>query len=182
MPWINRSTRPTGHDAAVDAVVDQFRRATGIGGDDRRLERHGFEHRVGRALVVRRLHEQVERVIRRPHVVGMPNQRAALRQPKRLDLRVERVTLAAIADDEQPGVGPPWHARRRRLRSAGRSVSAVRGVPRRQWRSSSGPRPSASRGAYATSASIATELPRVDAVQHRGDARRVGAVAGQLAA
>ena len=55
---------PNRHDAAVHTIVHQLRRAAGVGGDDRRFERHRLEHRVRRALVVRRLHEQVEGMMR----------------------------------------------------------------------------------------------------------------------
>ena len=43
--------------------LHELGRAAGVGGDDRRFERHRFEHGVRRALVVGRLHEQVERVM-----------------------------------------------------------------------------------------------------------------------
>ena len=54
--------------------LDELRGAAGVGGDDRRFERHRFEHRVRRALVIRRLHEQIERVMHRDDVGDVAEQ------------------------------------------------------------------------------------------------------------
>ena len=78
------------HDAAVDAVVHELGRAAGGGGDDRRFDRHRLEHGVGRALVVGRLHEQIEGVMRADHVGDVAEQRHAVVEAEPVALKLER--------------------------------------------------------------------------------------------
>ena len=81
---------------------DELGGAAGVGGDDRRLERHRFEHRVRRALVVGRLHEQVEGVVEVDDVVAVAEQAAGVAeaQARRLCSR-SALAQAAVAGDQQ---------------------------------------------------------------------------------
>ena len=190
-----RSARPVGHVAGADRVAERLLRCRESADRRARPARCGRARRRASAPRCRRRRwrrpasrapwlrarrwacPRSRTTARTGRTRGAKAARRRYAQPsvqlsveaERLDLCVEGVAQAAVADDEQPGVGPPWRARRRRRRSAGRSASAVRAVRPRQWQRRPGRRPSAARAA-AHQRAIATELPRVDAVQHRRDA------------
>ena len=102
-------------------------------GDDRRLERHRLEHGVRRALVVRRLHEQIERVMQVGDVGAMAEQAARVAEaagarPDRA-ARSRRLPSPAMSSCS---VRMLRAAAPRTRRSAGRTASAARaGRPRR---------------------------------------------------
>ncbi len=87
-------------------LPDDFRGAAGAGRDDRGLERHRLEHRVRRALVVRRLHEQVERVVQVGDVGAMAEQAARFCRGRAVAPgRASAVEQAAVAGNDQLAVG-----------------------------------------------------------------------------
>src|SRR5438105_1693546 len=98
------------HDQPVDVVRDDFRRSSRRRGDHWRFERHRLEDGVRRALVVRRLHEQVAGVVHRDDVVAVAEETARVRQHLR-GLRGERVAKAAVSSDHDTQRREPWSGR-----------------------------------------------------------------------
>ena len=90
-------------DETVHAVGDELRRAAGVGGDDRRLEGHGFENGVWRALVVRGLDQQVKGVVEPLDVVAVPDELATVAQTDTVDLSLQFGPQAAVAGMMQEG-------------------------------------------------------------------------------
>ncbi len=106
---------PRRDDEPIAPVGHQLGGPADVSRDDWRLERHRFEHRVGRALVRRRLHEQIDGMVEQRHVVDMAKQAAARAEATRLDLRLQRLLPAAVASYQEPSHGMRVPKRRKRL-------------------------------------------------------------------
>ncbi len=84
-------TSRQGTSRPCSSVEGQFARAAHVGGHERGLHRHGFEHGVRCALVLRRLHEQIEGVVQVGDVaLGGPGSEQRFATPSCVALFLDR--------------------------------------------------------------------------------------------
>lgn len=91
----------------MDPVSDQLGSPSRVGCHHRRFERHGLEHGIWCSFVIRRLNEEVERVVQADDIFDVTGEAAEGCQTTRAGVVRQRVLELAVSRDDNEQVGKP---------------------------------------------------------------------------